>query len=55
LPSLFIDEVDIITPELVLRGFIVCLNMGGDHGDFWGDNSFGPLHQKERRLPRGPT
>jgi hypothetical protein len=28
LPSLFIDEVDIITPELVLRGFIVCLNMG---------------------------
>jgi hypothetical protein len=26
LPSSFIDEVDILTPELVLRGFIVCLN-----------------------------
>jgi hypothetical protein len=26
---------------------------GGDHGDFWGDNSFSPIHQEERRLPRG--
>jgi hypothetical protein len=28
LPSLFIDEVDIIMPELVLRGFVICLKMG---------------------------
>jgi hypothetical protein len=27
LPSSFIDEVDILTPELVLRGFVVCLDM----------------------------
>jgi hypothetical protein len=34
LPSSFVDEVDIITPSLVLRGFVICLNMRGDHGDF---------------------
>jgi hypothetical protein len=34
--SYFVDQVDIIVPELVLRGFIICLDMGGDHGDFWG-------------------
>jgi hypothetical protein len=55
LSSSFVDEVDIITPELVLCGFVVCLNMRGDHGDFCGDNSFGPIHQKERHLPRGPA
>jgi hypothetical protein len=27
LPSSFIDEVDILTSELVLRGFVVCLDM----------------------------
>jgi hypothetical protein len=43
LPSYFIDEVNIITPELVL-----C-----DHGDFWEDNNFSPIHQEERRLPHG--
>jgi hypothetical protein len=55
LPSCFIDKVNIIAPELVLRGFVVCLNTGRDHGDLWGDNSFNPIHQEERRLPRGPT
>jgi hypothetical protein len=34
LPSSFIDKVDIITLELVLSGFIVCLDTGRDHGDF---------------------
>jgi hypothetical protein len=29
LPSSFINKVDIITSELVLRGFVVCLNTGG--------------------------
>jgi hypothetical protein len=36
LPSSFIDKVDIITSELVLRCLVVCLNTGRDHGDFWG-------------------
>jgi hypothetical protein len=27
LPSSFIDEVDILTTELVLRDFVVCLDM----------------------------
>jgi hypothetical protein len=36
LPSCFIDEVDIIMPELVLCGFVVRLDTGegGDHSDF---------------------
>jgi hypothetical protein len=55
LPSLFVDEIDIITPEPVLHDFVVCLDTGGDHGDFWEDNSFDPIHQKERRLPHGPA
>jgi hypothetical protein len=37
LPSPIIDEVDIITLELVLRGFVVCLDMGGGgYGDLRG-------------------
>jgi hypothetical protein len=53
LPSSFVDKVDIIMLELVLRDFVVCLNMGRDHGDFWGNNSFSSVHQKEKRLPHG--
>jgi hypothetical protein len=53
LPSLLIDEVDIITLELVLHSFIICLYTGGDHGDFWGDNNLCPVHQEKRRLPHG--
>jgi hypothetical protein len=55
LPSSFIDKVNIITPELVLRSFIVCLNTRGGYSDFWGggDNSFIPIHQKERCISRG--
>jgi hypothetical protein len=55
LPSCFVDQVSIIVQELVLHRFIVCLNMGGDHGYFWGDNSFSPIHQEERCLPCGPA
>jgi hypothetical protein len=29
-----VDKVDIFTLELVLRGFFVCLDTQGDHGDF---------------------
>jgi hypothetical protein len=58
LPSLLIDEVDIITSELVLRCFVVYLDTGGgggDHGDLRGDNSLIPVHQEERCLPCGLT
>jgi hypothetical protein len=33
-PSLLVDQVDILTPELVLRGFVICLDMQRVHGDF---------------------
>jgi hypothetical protein len=55
LPSSFINKVDIITPELVLHDFVIFLNMGKGNGNFWGDNSFSPIHQEERHLPRGPV
>jgi hypothetical protein len=34
LASLLVDEVNIIMSELVLCGFVICLDTGGDHGDF---------------------
>jgi hypothetical protein len=34
--SCFIDQVNIIMSELVLRSCVICLDMGGDHGDLWG-------------------
>jgi hypothetical protein len=57
LPSLLVDEVDIIMPKLVLRGFVLCLDTGEDHDDFGGGGGNGlcSVLQKERRLPRGPT
>jgi hypothetical protein len=36
LSSSLVDQVDILTPELVLRGFIVCLDMQRAHGDLRG-------------------
>jgi hypothetical protein len=55
LPSSFVDEVDIITPQLVLCGFVVCLHTEGgrDHDDFLGDNSLDPIHQEEMCFPCG--
>jgi hypothetical protein len=53
LPSSLVDEVDVTTPELILCGFVVCLDTGGSHGDFWGDDSLNSIYQKERRLPYG--
>jgi hypothetical protein len=35
-PSSFIDKVDFFKLELVLRGFVVCLDMEGTNGDIWG-------------------
>jgi hypothetical protein len=50
-----IDQVDILMPELVLRGFIICLNTQRAHGDFQGKDGLGPIQHEERRLSRGST
>jgi hypothetical protein len=55
LSSSLIDQVDIITPELVLRGFIVCLDTQRAHGDFWGKGGLSLIHHEERRISRGST
>jgi hypothetical protein len=44
LPSSPIDEVDIITSELVLHDFIVCLDTEGAHGDLRGEDGLSPVH-----------
>jgi hypothetical protein len=54
-PSSLINEINIITSELVLRGFVVCLDMAGAHGDFWGEDNPSPVYQEERCIPRGST
>jgi hypothetical protein len=55
LPSFFVDKVDIFASELVLRNFVVCLDTEGAHGDFRGEDSLSPVHQKERHFSSGPT
>jgi hypothetical protein len=54
LPYSLIDDV-IITPELVPRGFVVCLDMEGGHGDFWEEDILNPVHQEEMCLLHGST
>jgi hypothetical protein len=55
LASSLIDEVDIFTPELVQRGFVVCLDTYGAHGDFWREDGLSPVYHEETRFPSGPT
>jgi hypothetical protein len=55
LPSLLIDQVDILTLELVLRGFIICHDTQRVHGDFWGKDGLDPIHHEERCLSGGST
>jgi hypothetical protein len=55
LPSSFIDQVDILTPELFLRDFIVCLYTQRAHGDFREKDGLGRIHHEEMRLSRGST
>jgi hypothetical protein len=55
LPSSLVNEVDIFTLELVLHGFIICLDTKGAHGDLWGEDGLGLVHQEERRLCSFPT
>jgi hypothetical protein len=47
LPSSFTDKVDIFVLEMVLRGFIVCLNTEGAHGDFRGRTALAPYTKKK--------
>jgi hypothetical protein len=42
-------------PELVLHGFIICLDTKGAHGDLQGEDSLGPIHQEEWSLFGCPT
>jgi hypothetical protein len=55
LSSSFINKVDIFTPELVLRVFIVNLDTEGTHGDYRGEDDLNFVHQEERRFSGGPT
>jgi hypothetical protein len=55
LSSSLVDEVDVITSELVLHDFIVCLDTEGAHGDHRGEDGLSPVHQEERRLSSSPT
>jgi hypothetical protein len=47
LPSFFIDEVDIFTLELVLRGFDICLYMEGAHVNLGGRTALAPYTKKK--------
>jgi hypothetical protein len=55
LPSSLVDEVDVFMPELVLHGFIVCLDMEGAHGDLRGEDGLDPVHQEERCHSSSPS
>jgi hypothetical protein len=55
LPSSLIDQVDILMPELVLHGFVVCLDTQRAPGDFRGKDGLDPIHHEERRLSHGST
>jgi hypothetical protein len=55
LPSSLIDQVNILTLELVLRDFIVCLDTQRAHDDFRGKDGLGPIHHEEMRLSHGST
>jgi hypothetical protein len=47
LPSSFINKVNIITPELVLRDFVIFLNMGKGNGNFWEITASAPYTKKK--------
>jgi hypothetical protein len=55
LPSLLVNQLDILTSELVLRGFVVCLYTQRAHGDIRGKDGLDPIHHEEGRLSRGLT
>jgi hypothetical protein len=51
LPSSLVDEVDVIILELVLCGFIVCLDMVGAYSDFQGMTTSAPYTKKKDVSP----
>jgi hypothetical protein len=51
LPSSLINQVDIFTPKLVLRGFIVHLDMERAHGDLRGEDGLSPYTMKKGVSP----
>jgi hypothetical protein len=53
LPSTFIDEVHVFTPQLFLHRVIESLDPWGAHDDFRGKTGFGPVDQEEQGLPGG--
>jgi hypothetical protein len=55
LPYSLVDHVNILTPELVKHGFVICLDTQRAHGDFRGKDGLGPIHHEESRLSRGST
>jgi hypothetical protein len=55
LPSSPVNQVDILTPELVLRGFIVCLDTQRAHGDFGGKDGLSPIHHGDPSVALGSS
>jgi hypothetical protein len=55
LSSSLIDQVDILMPELILHGFVICLDTQRAHGDFGGKDDLDPIHHEQRHLSRGST
>ena len=55
LPSAFIDEVHVLTPQLFLHRLVKILDPWGAHKGFRGKAGFGPIDQEGRDLPGGPA
>jgi hypothetical protein len=55
LSSALVDEVHVLTPQLLLHRLIKRLDLWGVHKGFWGKAGFGPVDQEERGLPGGPA
>jgi hypothetical protein len=49
LPSSFVDKVDIFTLELVLRGFVICLDTEEAHGDLHGEDNLSPIPYTKKK------
>jgi hypothetical protein len=52
-PSMFVDEVHVLTRYLFLHRLIERLDPWGAHNDFRGKAGFGPIDQEEWGLPGG--
>ena len=54
-PPSFVDEVDVVTPQLLLHGFVESLAPWLAQVDFRGKACFGPVDQEEWGLPDGSS